>query len=221
MTAIMEERRNRTLEILVTSVSSLQLVGGKAAGLLSVGLTQMLFWISPLLLLFALRPVVLARWAAQFFPPGSLGMMLATSIPTLILFAALMMAIGAVSADYRDAQIIISLLFLPLYAPMFLITVITKNPDSPLAVALSFFPLMSPIIVSMRVAVYSIPFRQAAFIVSTQVLFALSAIWLANWAWRIGLWNPNWRISFKRIFSRRNLLSRWLRRAQSVEDSPT
>lgn len=230
-TAIMEERLNRSLEILLTSVSSWQLVGGKAVGLLSVGMTPLLFWFSPILALFALRPAALLGLVAQFTPPGSLGIMLATFTLTLIMSAGLMMAIGAVSADYRDAQIITSLLFLPLYAPMFLMTMIPKNPDSPLATALSFFPLMSPIIVSMRVAVASIPFSQAAAIVAVQAWFALCAIWLADRAWRIGLWNPNWRISFKRIFSQRKGADRngarqhrlpwrrWLRRSRPGEDS--
>ena len=44
--AVVEEKENRTMEIILTSVSSDQLMAGKIMGNLSVGLTQLLIWLA-------------------------------------------------------------------------------------------------------------------------------------------------------------------------------
>jgi ABC-2 type transport system permease protein len=214
LSAIMEERANRTLEMLVTSVSALELIGGKTIALLGVGATQLLVWFGPALLLVLTRPQLGPRLVAQLFPAGSLGLILLTFIPALIMIAALMVIIGSISAEDRDAQIISSLVFLPIYVPLGLLSLITKNPNSPLAVGLSFFPLTAPVTVLLRNAVLPIPLRQVALIEATLVVCALVSLWLASQAWRIGLWNPGIRISLKRLS-----LRRLLRRSQPYEDS--
>jgi ABC-2 type transport system permease protein len=214
LSAIMEERANRTLEMLVTSVSALELIGGKTIALLGVGATQLLVWFGPALLLVLTRPQLGPRLVAQLFPAGSLGLILLTFIPALIMIAALMVIIGSISAEDRDAQIISSLVFLPIYVPLGLLSLITKNPNSPLAVGLSFFPLTAPVTVLLRNAVLPIPLRQVALIETTLVVCALVSLWLASQAWRIGLWNPGIRISLKRLS-----LRRLLRRSQPYEDS--
>lgn len=43
---VTDEKENRTMEIMLTSVSPMQMIGGKSLGLLAVGLTQLLVWIS-------------------------------------------------------------------------------------------------------------------------------------------------------------------------------
>ena len=214
LSAIMEERANRTLEMLVTSVSALELIGGKTIALLGVGATQLLVWFGPALLLVLTRPQLGPRLVAQLFPAGSLGLILLTFTPALIMIAALMVIIGSISAEDRDAQIVSSLVFLPIYVPLGLLSLITKNPNSPLAVGLSFFPLTAPVTVLVRNAVLPIPLRQAALIEATLVACALLSMWLASQAWRIGLWNPGIRISLKRLS-----LRRLLRRSQPYEDS--
>jgi ABC-2 type transport system permease protein len=213
LSAILEERSNRTLEMLVTSVSALQLIGGKTIALLGVGVTQFLFWFTPLLLLFLIRPQDGLRLAAQLFPANSLALIALTFIPALVMIAALMVIIGSISAEARDAQIISSLVFLPIYVPLALLSLITKNPNSPLAIGLSFFPLTAPVTVVVRNAVLPIPPGQVVLIVTALVVCALVCMWAASRAWRIGLWNPGLRISLKR-FS----LCRLLRRNRSLED---
>ena len=214
LSAIMEERANRTLEMLVTSVSALELIGGKTIALLGVGATQLLVWFGPALLLVLTRPQLGPRLVAQLFPAGSLGLILLTFTPALIMIAALMVIIGSISAEDRDAQIVSSLVFLPIYVPLGLLSLITKNPNSPLAVGLSFFPLTAPVTVLLRNAILPIPLRQVALIEATLVACALLSMWLASQAWRIGLWNPGIRISLKRLS-----LRRLLRRSQPYEDS--
>jgi ABC-2 type transport system permease protein len=208
LSAIMEERANRTLEMLVTSVSAPMLIGGKTVALLGVGATQLLVWFGPVLLLLLTIPELGPRLVAGLFPVGSLGMIFLTFVPALVMISALMIVIGSISAEDRDAQIISSLVFLPIYIPLGLLSLITKNPTSPLAVGLSFFPLTAPVTVVVRNAIMPIPLWQLALIEATLVVCALASMWLASRAWRISLWNPGLRVSLKRLspyrFLRRN-----------------
>ncbi|MFN2164893.1 MAG: ABC transporter permease, partial [Anaerolineae bacterium] len=57
--AVTAEKENRTVEIMATSLSPLQLIGGKALGLMAVALTQLLVW--------AVALVIGLVAAAQFF----------------------------------------------------------------------------------------------------------------------------------------------------------
>ena len=58
---VTDEKENRTMEIMITSVSPIQLIGGKSVGLVAVGLTQILIWIASIAI----------AWVAaqQFFEP--------------------------------------------------------------------------------------------------------------------------------------------------------
>jgi len=214
LNAIMEERANRTLEMLVTSVSALELIGGKTIALLGVGATQLLVWFGPALFLVLSRPQLGSRLVAGLFPAGSLGLIWLTFVPALIMIAALMVIIGSISAEVRDAQIISSLVFLPIYVPLGLLSLISKNPNSPLAVGLSFFPLTAPVTVVVRNAILPVPLGQIILIEATLVACALISMWLASRAWRVSLWNPGVRISLKRLS-----LHRLLHRRQAYEDT--
>ena len=45
MQAVVEEKENRTMEVLVTSVSPVQFIGGKVLGIVAVSLTQLVAWV--------------------------------------------------------------------------------------------------------------------------------------------------------------------------------
>src|SRR5574340_447753 len=150
--AVVEEKENRTIEIIMTSVSTNQFMAGKIAGNLSVGLTQLFIW------LVAAGVGVMALVRIQSGPTdltvGStfMGMLLLTALPTLVMIAAMMAMIGATTTEAREAQQIAGLFTLPIFIPLWLIQPIIVNPNSPLAIGLSLFPFTSPLTLPIRVA---------------------------------------------------------------------
>lgn len=200
--AVVEEKENRTIEIIITSVSPNQLMAGKIVGNLSVGLTQLLVW-----MLFALAGLLLIVFVLPMgqnltFDSGVFGLTLITLLPAFILVAALMAMIGATVTESREAQQVAGLFTLPIVVPFWFITPIMLNPNSPLAIGLSLFPLTAPISLPLRAAFTNLPAWQIALSLCLLVASAFGAVWLAGRAFRLGMLRYGKRLSWKELFGK-------------------
>jgi ABC-2 type transport system permease protein len=197
--AVVEEKENRTMEILVTSVTPGQLMTGKIIGNIGVGLTQLVIWI-----LFGWIGLFVA---GQFIPEVQnisisgeyLGVLFLVLLPSFVMVAAIMAAICATMTEAKEAQQISSLFSLPMMIPYYLASVIIENPNSPLAVGLSYFPITAPITILMRMAFTIIPAWQIAINIGILVLFAGLAIWFAGRAFRLGMLRYGKKLSIKDV----------------------
>ncbi len=200
--AVVEEKENRTMEILVTSVSPTQLMGGKITGDLMVGLTELFVWI-----LFAIIGLLIAP---RFLPidqkitiePSFLLLLLASFLPAFIVTAGLMGTIGSMATESREAQQIAGLFTLPMIVPFWFITSIMSTPNGPLAVGLSLFPLTAPISLPMRAIFTDIPAWQ--IVVSIGLLWALAifSLRLAGRVFRMGMLQYGKSLSLNDVFRR-------------------
>jgi len=200
--ALLEEKENRTMEIIVTSLSPGQLMAGKIAGNMCVGLTSLLAWIvfGLLALFFAVR-YLFAGQAVQIDLGFSI-LSLATLLPAFVLVAAMMAAVGATATESREAQQVAGMFTLPLSIPFMLLGPIIASPSSPLAIALTLFPLTAPLTLPLRAALTTVPVWQIA--ASLAILFILSgcSIWFAGRAFRLGMLRYGKRLSWKEILRR-------------------
>jgi ABC-2 type transport system permease protein len=199
MQALVEEKENRTMEIIVTSASPNQLMIGKTVGDIAIGLTQLIAWG-----LFIVAGILIGRDYAAWLQNISIsweivGIILAILLPAFIMIAALMAAIGATIAEAREGQQISGLLTLPVWIPYLLIGVIAENPNGPVAVALSFFPLSAPMTVPMRASLTVIPTWQIIASVFLMVISAIGALWLAGKAFRLGMLRYGQRLRWTEI----------------------
>lgn len=201
MQAVVEEKENRTMEIIITSVSPGQMMAGKIAGDIGVGLTQLLAWI-----VFGAVAILAGghyfTWVSQIRIGANYGLLIVTLFPSFVMIAALMAAIGATVTEAREAQQIIGLFSLPIWIPYWFIYPIMTNPNGPLAIGLSFFPLTAPVTLSIRTAFTSIPIWQLSLNVVVLVLFALAALWLAGRTFRLGMLRYGKRLSWREVFSK-------------------
>jgi ABC-2 type transport system permease protein len=200
--AVIEEKENRTMEIIVTSVSPGQLMAGKILGNLSVGLTQLLLWVG-----FILVGILIGRnyfdWIDRIqFGWDFIGLMLVALLPAFIMIAALMAALGATVTEAREAQQISGLFVLPLMVPYWFSFQIITNPNGPLAVGLSFFPLTAPATLTLRAGFTQIPTLQLVLNIALLVVAAGGAIWLAARTFRLGMLSYGKRLSLRQIFGR-------------------
>ena len=200
MGAVAEEKENRTMEIVVTSISPNQLMGGKVVGICAVALTQVSAWG----VVIYLAAVVSERLLGFSLPPLELRPMLELAliaIPTLVLFAALMVAMGAVSPGTHEAQQMTGLLALPMWAPYWLAIIIIRDGGGALATGLSFFPLTALSTFSLRIVLTPVPIWQVVLSVVIQTLFAIGAIWLAARAFRLGMLQYGQRLRWRELFA--------------------
>jgi len=197
--AVVEEKENRTMEIILTSVSPDQLMAGKIIGNLSVGLTQLLIWLAAA----GIGVVFFANLETQLGGTEMLRsyllVLVVTFIPAFIMIAALMAMVGATATEAREAQQIAGFFSIPIFMPLWFITVILEHPDSALAVGFSLFPLTSPLTLPVRVAISTVPAWQIALSLGILIVCAVGAVWLASRAFRLGMLRYGKKLSLREL----------------------
>jgi ABC-2 type transport system permease protein len=201
MQAVVEEKENRTIEVLVTSVTPMQLMGGKVVGLLGVGLTQLLAWLAAFVAAILIGQRFFPFLATVRLSWEMAALMLVTILPGYLLLSGLMAAVGATVTDLREAQQLTGLFILPVVSPYWFAVPIMEHPNGPLATALSLFPLTAPVTMSMRVGFATIPAWQIGLSVALLVLSAWGALWLAARTFRVGMLQYGKRLSLRQIFA--------------------
>lgn len=200
--AVVEEKENRTMELLITAISPNRLMVGKIAGIIGVGWTQLIIWF--------LMGVLLVLLGSIFFtlPPwfsvsmSYLAMTIGLFVPTFIMLASLMVAVGATLTDAQEAQQVTSIFTLPLFLPFWFALTLINHPNGPVAVGLSFFPFTAPITIAIRAGFTSIPTWQIALSMSLLLLSAVISVWIAGRALRIGMLRYGQRVTWRELLNR-------------------
>jgi len=200
MQAVVEEKENRTMEIVITSVTPGQLMTGKIIGNIAIGLTQLVIW-----LLFGWLGLVVGGYfwpVLQDFslPANYILILIVLLLPSFVMISALMAAIGATMTEMREAQQISGMFSISTTIPFYVSSMIMMNPNGTLATVLSFFPLTSPITILMRMGFAVVPTWQIALNIVLLVIFAVLAIWFAGRAFRMGMLQYGKKLSLKEIF---------------------
>lgn len=202
--SVVEEKENRTMEIMVTSISPTQLMTAKVIGNLSVGLTQLVVWIIfgiiGISALFRLFPDIQSTKIDFSF----LLLTILVFIPAFVMVAAMMAALGATTTETREAQQIAGIFTLPMVLPYWFMSVLIEKPNSPLSIFFSLFPFTAPISLPMRAALSSVPVWQIVFTIGLLFLFAIIALWIAGRAFRLGMLRYGKKLSLKEILTQRH-----------------
>ncbi|MBI2917183.1 MAG: ABC transporter permease [Chloroflexi bacterium] len=177
---IVEEKENRIMEVLLSSVNTAQLMVGKVLGLGAAGLTQVGVWLASALLLTRLASATIPLLSGLSFP-GVLGLVgLLYFVLGYFLFSALLAALGSISTTAREGQQISGLFVMPALVPIYAWPYIVAHPDSGLSLFLTLFPLTAPVTVMQRIGAGSIAAWEVAGSALVLVAAALSALWAAG-----------------------------------------
>jgi len=195
MQGVMEEKTNRIVEVIVSSVKPFDLMMGKLIGIGLVGLTQFGIWAIVFLgvsfsgifmsnasglfqtlsgLFASVNMVQICLYFILFFIGGYL------------MYASLFAAIGAIVNSQEDTQqymMPITVLFLfAFYAGFFS----SRNPDGPLAFWSSLVPFTSPIVMMVRVP-YGVPWWQMLLSIALLAVTVILIVKLAAKIYRVGI----------------------------------
>jgi ABC-2 type transport system permease protein len=175
-----EEKENRVMEILLSSVSARQLLTGKVVGLGAAGLLQVLTWLT------------CARGLAQFASTSIGGMLSNILVPTnfivlgityfilgYFLFAILMAGVGSVGSTARESHQISGIFSMMGVIPLMLAGFIIPNPDHVVTTVLTLFPLTAPVTVMMRIGLTEIPIWELGASIALLVASIVVALRLA------------------------------------------
>lgn len=148
MYGVLKEKRNRIVEILLSSISSLELLLGKIAGFGLLSLLQIAIWVS--------AGLIVAR---RFLALSDLPVALADLIPSFIFFllgylllASLFAVMGATMKDAEGGSQAQGIVVLIPMIPMFLVGIIMMNPDLWWIRAMSHIPPFIPMTMLVRLA---------------------------------------------------------------------
>ena len=157
LTNTVEEKSNRLMEVLLSSVSPLQLMIGKILGIAATGITMLLSW----LVFFYLATKFLPRLfgvnlgfdlSVIATDPIFIGSFLVYFILGYMLYASMLVGIGSVCNSLKEAQNLMSPIMLVLFVPLITMMPVGKDPDGLLARVLSYIPLFTPFVMMNRAA---------------------------------------------------------------------
>jgi ABC-2 type transport system permease protein len=182
LTTTVEEKSNRVIEVLLSAVSPMQLMGGKLLGHMGISLIAMSLYLG-----FGLAALV----SFSLFGLLDTKLILYLLIFYLIAFftiGSLMMAIGAAANEMREAQQLMMPLMLSMMLPWMLWWPIVQNPNSTLAVVVSFVPPINSFGMLLRVASSSPPPAWQVWLsIGLGIAGAFGALWVAAKIFRIGI----------------------------------
>jgi ABC-2 type transport system permease protein len=195
--AVVEEKENRTMEMLVTTISPAQLMSGKILGIIAVGWTQLFVWIVMALVLLVIASLFVGFPGINSITFGYIVLAVGIFVPAFVMLSALMVAVGATLTDAQEAQQVTSIFTLPLFIPFWFVFQLIGHPNGPVAVGLSLFPLTAPITLAIRAGFSTIPPWQIGLSLGFLIIGAGLAVWLAGRAFRLGMLRYGQRVPWR------------------------
>ncbi len=160
MRGIVQEKSERIVEVLISSMSPRELLTGKILGVAAVGLTQVTVWLSLIAAVgaFGAASALMAGFdISQFLRPMVFVYFALFFILGYLTFVCIYAIAGAACNTDKEAQQLVAPIQMVMMLPWFIMFVIITNPDSPLSVALSMAPVYGPITMFVRTLVSEPP----------------------------------------------------------------
>ncbi len=182
LTTMVEEKSSRIVEVLLSSVSPVELMTGKLLGQMAVGLIGMSFYL-------AMGIALLASFALMGLLDFSLIIyLLIFFVITYLVQGSFLMAIGAAVNDMKEAQGLMTPLSAIFMLPWILWIPISRDPESVLSIAMSFTPPVNAFAMLLRMASNSPPpFWQVWLSIAIGLGSVYCALWFTAKIFRIGI----------------------------------
>jgi len=195
-----EEKENRLIEILLSSVSARQLLTGKVLGIGAAGLAQVGVWVISTPLLLSLASSTFGGFISTIrLPAAFLVLAIVYFILGYLLFAVLSAGIGAISSNSREGQQLIAIFTLPVFIPLWFMSLLMLLPNNPIWVILTIFPITAPVEVMIRFGVSEIPAWQLVASIAALVLSIIGILLLTIKVFRTHLLMYGKRVRFREI----------------------
>jgi ABC-2 type transport system permease protein len=213
MRGVHEEKQNRIVEIIVSSVKPFELMMGKIIGVALVGLTQFLLWVA-LIVIITIVGVKLPDMGIQGAQAGMnefISGLLSLNIPLILsmfllyfiggylLYSSLLGAIAAAVDNQADMQQFMLPITIPLIIAIVAMSAVIRAPHSPLAIWMSMIPFTSPIIMMARVS-FDVPVHQLIISYALLVATFIFTVWIAGRIYRVGILLHGSKITYKDLW---------------------
>jgi len=187
MQSVMEEKSSRVVEVLLSSVSSKELMTGKILGASITGVIQMAVW---------LIPVILVSFTTLFALPANINLsisigqviyLLFNFFLGLITFLGLFAMIGSIFENAQEAQSGMWPIMMLIIIPFFIAMSLVQNPANPIAMIASMFPFANIIVMPARMTLADIPLWQFALSIIVSLVTIVVIFPVAGKIFRVGI----------------------------------
>ncbi len=203
MEVLVEEKENRTMEIVVSSVSAGKLMTGKILGGVGIAALQLLVWLACLVAAVVIGRATGVSWLMELNPRWrDILQTVIISVPAFFFLASFFTAVGSMMTESSDAQQMGAIAFLVMFAPFFMVPAIVENPQGWLALVLSFLPPTAVTTFALRMLVTSIPWWQVFVSFTISLVCAVGMALLAAKAFRLGMLHYGKPLRLGQLFGR-------------------
>jgi ABC-2 type transport system permease protein len=190
MQGVLEEKSSRVVEVVLSCLTSFELMLGKLVGICLLGLTQLGIWLGTMLVVTA--PGLAASFALM--PEG-----LPTLSPVMLInfvllfilgflaYATLYAGIGASFNNLQEAQQAAGMAMVFVIIPVTVMYPVINDPNSTMATVLSLIPMFTPLLMPLRIAVDMPPAWQIVLAYALTIGFVLGMIWICARIYRVGI----------------------------------
>jgi ABC-2 type transport system permease protein len=227
MRGVIEEKTNRIVEVIISSVKPFQLMLGKILGIGAVGLVQFVIWVVLSTAIYSVGVGVFLKdkitpetivnqqgmeqamemtegmeimQTVESIPfPRLIGGFLFFFIGGYLLYAALFAAIGSAVDNETDTQQFMLPVTIPLILAIVVTTRVIEDPNGALAFWFSIIPLTSPIVMMARIP-FGVPLWELGLSIALLVAAFIAATWLAGRIYRVGILMYGKKTSWKELF---------------------
>lgn len=183
--SVVDEKENRTIEIVLSSLRPLQVMLGKVLGQGIMGLLQIALWLVTAYLLFRMAVGEVPGLSDVDLSVGKVVIVVLYYLGGFLFVASLQAGLGAVSTNMREGPQYAAVFTFPMVIPLWLLSIFLEAPNGNVAVVLSLIPITAPLAMVQRIAITSVPAWQIVLSLVLLGIAVLAALWLSARIFRV------------------------------------
>lgn len=199
--SVSEEKENRMIEIILSTVKPKDLIMGKILGQVSAVLTQIIALITMALIFLNSQklnlPIDLSKVEIN---PAQVILAIVYLLIGFIILATTMVGVGAAMPTYREATSFASIFIMLSIFPIYFFPLILVDPTGLISNIVTYFPFTAPMIVMLRSALGAITPVEIVISLVTLIIFIYLLAQTSYKLFEIGSLEYNQKISFKALF---------------------
>ncbi|MFA7229274.1 MAG: ABC transporter permease [Melioribacteraceae bacterium] len=185
--SVIEEKANRIVEVILSSVSAKELMTGKIVGSAITALMQMTIWLAAIIsvassAVFALPPEIVVSISAN-----QVIFLLVNFAVGLVLFLSLFGMVGSIFDNPQDAQSGMWPVMMLIMIPFFIAISMMENPNSPIGNVTALLPFTSIMVMPVKMTIVEVPIWQLVLCVAMNIAAIFLVFPIAGKIYRVGI----------------------------------
>lgn len=207
LTSTTEEKENRVIEMILTTIEARTLIVGKILSLIVLAIIQAIIFAAPVVLAYLFLHDQLSIPSIDLnaipFDWTRIGAALVIFATSFMLFIGLLVAIGAATPTAKEAGNFLGIFMVMLFGPLYAVSLFISSPGSPIVQFMTYFPLTAPIPLLLRNAAGTITWPEIFLATAILVVTTVLVVRIAVRVFRFGALEYSRKLGFKEILGRR------------------